>query len=135
MRRNPRERSVKFGTMHEISIANSVVDVAREHAEHEGAAKVTAITLRIGALSCVHKQSLLFGFELVSKETLLEGAELKIVEVPVTIFCVSCRQEVELPGIQQFCCPFCQTPSADIRRGRELDIESIEIIDRAPTTT
>lgn len=35
--------------------------------------------------------------------------------------------EVELPGIQRFRCPHCDTPSGDIRQGRELEIESIEI--------
>ncbi len=115
--------------MHELSIANSLVELATEHATQAGADRITSITLRIGALSCVHKSALEFSFELVTQGTLLEGARLRIIDVPVTIFCVPCEQEVELPGIQSFRCPLCNTPSADIRQGKELDIDSIEIID------
>ena len=71
------------------------------------------------------QECLEFSFELVTKDTFLEGAELNIIEVPVTVFCVPCDQEVELPGIQSFRCPICDTPSADIRQGKELDVESL----------
>jgi len=116
--------------MHELSIANSIVELATEHAENNLAEEVTSITLRLGALSCVHKSALEFSFELITKETLLEGAELRFIDVPVTIFCTPCDCEVELPGIQQFRCPVCGTPSGDIRQGKELDIESIEIVEK-----
>lgn len=119
--------------MHELSIANNLVEIATEHAQNEGAEKIGALTLRIGALSCVHRSALEFSFELVTKGTLLEGALLKIISVPVVVYCKACDQEVELPGIQRFRCPVCDTPSNDIRQGRELDIESIEIIENEPT--
>jgi len=115
--------------MHELSIASSLVDIATEHALAEGAAKVHAITLQVGALSCIHQDALQFSFELVTEGTILEGASLQIEQVPVTIFCSRCDQEVELPGIQNFRCPNCGQPSGDIRRGKELDILSIEISD------
>jgi hydrogenase nickel incorporation protein HypA/HybF len=113
--------------MHELSIVNSIVEIATEHAQQHGATRVDAITLRIGALSCVHKSSLEFSFELVAKDTLLEGARLRFIDVPVTIYCGRCNGEFQLPGIQQFRCPRCNTPSAEIRQGRELDVDSIEI--------
>ncbi len=115
--------------MHELSIANSIVEIATEHASNAHAEKVKSITLRIGALSCVHKSALEFSFELVTRDTILEGANLVIIEVPVTVFCSPCDQEVPLPGIQSFRCPICNTPSADIRQGKELDIDSIEIVE------
>jgi hydrogenase nickel incorporation protein HypA/HybF len=117
--------------MHELSIANSLVEIATEHAQKYAASRIHAITLRIGALSCVHKSALEFSFELVTKDTLLDGAELHFIDVPVSIFCGGCDREVELPGIQQFRCPLCDAPSGDIRKGRELDIESIEITQQA----
>jgi hydrogenase nickel incorporation protein HypA/HybF len=118
--------------MHELSIANSLVEIASEHAISAGAEKIKAITLRIGALSCVHQDALEFSFELITKDTMLEGANLEIIHVPVTVFCVPCNQEVELPGIQSFRCPRCDTPSGDIRQGKELDVESIEIVEKSP---
>ena len=83
-------------------------------------------------MSCVHKNALEFSFELVTQDTILEQAELRIVEMPVVFFCANCEREVELPGIQRFRCPECDTPSAEIRGGQELDIESIEIVEDSP---
>ena len=117
--------------MHELSIANSLVEIATEHAQTHAANAVTSITLRIGALSCVHKSALEFSFELVTNGTILEGARLQFIDVPVTVFCEPCDREVELPGIQRFRCPDCDTPTADIRQGRELDVETIEITQAA----
>ena len=118
--------------MHELSIANSLVEIATEHAQEADAEKIKSITLRIGALSCVHQSALEYSFELITKDTLLEGATLSVINVPVTIYCSECEQEVELPGIQKFRCPTCETPSADIRQGKELEIDSIEIAQHQP---
>jgi hydrogenase nickel incorporation protein HypA/HybF len=120
--------------MHELSIANRLVEIALEVAENEGAEAIEAVTVRIGALSCVHNRALEFSFDLVTQDTPLEGAKLRIIDVPVTIFCGVCDREVELPGIQRFRCPICDTPSGEIREGRELEIESIEIRDSDKTT-
>ncbi|MCA9259258.1 MAG: hydrogenase maturation nickel metallochaperone HypA [Planctomycetales bacterium] len=114
--------------MHELSIANSLVEIASSHAERHGAQLVRAITLRVGQLSCVHKSALQFCFELASKDTLLEGATLQFIDEPVAVYCPQCQVEVELPGIQSFRCPRCGVPTGDIRRGRELDVETIEIV-------
>jgi hydrogenase nickel incorporation protein HypA/HybF len=113
--------------MHELSIANSIVEIATEYATGNGAVAVGSITLRLGALSCVHKSALEFSFELITKDTLLQGAVLKFIDIPVSVFCQPCDREVELSGIQHFRCPVCDTPSGDVRCGKELDIESIEI--------
>lgn len=123
----------KVKSMHELSIANSLIEIATEHAEKYGAHKIDSITLRVGALSCVHKSALEFSFELVTKDTMLEGARLKFIDVPVAVYCAVCEAEVELPGVQRFRCPKCDTPSADIRRGQELDVETIEITQQATT--
>ena len=119
--------------MHELSIANSLVEIATEHAQAAGAERIKAINLRVGALSCVHQSALEYSFELITKDTLLEGAALSIINVPVTIYCPDCEKEVELSGIQKFHCPKCDTPSADIRQGKELEIDSIEVVDHQET--
>ena len=43
--------------------------------------------------------------------------------------CVPCAADVELEGVQSFRCPSCGEPCSDLRQGRELEIESIEIED------
>jgi hydrogenase nickel incorporation protein HypA/HybF len=117
--------------MHELLIASNVVQLATQHAAEHGGGRVAAVTLRIGRLSCVHEDALQFSFDLVREGTPLEEAELRIVTVPVTVWCPTCQRQRELPGIQRFACPVCDTPSADIRAGRELDLESIELVETA----
>ena len=113
--------------MHELSIANSILEIVAEHARQQGGGRVTGVTLRVGRLSCVHEDALRYSFDLVTEGTPLAGASLAVIEVPVRIWCGLCHTEVELPGIQRFACPACGHLSGDIRAGRELDIESIQI--------
>ena len=113
--------------MHELSIAQSLLEIATDHLSDVGDAPVAAIRLRIGALSCVHRDALEFSYDLVTADTPLAGSRLIIEEIPVTIHCPSCDCDKKLPGIQSFRCPDCDTPSADIRSGQELDIESIAL--------
>jgi len=117
--------------VHELSIASRIVELVGEQVLAAGGGRVAAVTLKIGALSCVHEDALRFSFNLVREETPLADAELRIVTVPVVIWCTACGREVTLPGIQKFACPACGTPSGDIRAGRELDLESIELDDEA----
>ena len=117
--------------MHELSIASRIVELVGEQVLAAGGGRVAAVTLKIGALSCVHEDALRFSFNLVREGTPLADAELRIVTVPVVIWCTACGREVTLPGIQKFACPECGAPSGDIRAGRELDLESIELDDEA----
>ena len=105
--------------MHELSIANNIVEIAAEHALQQGSSRVTGVTLRIGRLSCVHEDALRYSFELVTEGTPLAGASLTVIEVPVRIWCPVCTAEVDLPGIQRLACPACGHLSGDLRAGRE----------------
>ena len=113
--------------MHELSIANQVIEIVSSHARDEDAETVLAVTLRIGSLTCVHKDALEFSFELASQGTIAEGARLELIDVPVSIYCEVCQAVVQLPGIQSFRCPACGTASNDIRSGNELEVETIEV--------
>ena len=117
--------------MHELSIAESLIQVASEYARENAAERIVSVTIRVGALSCVHQSALEFSFEVVAQGTMLEGARLHYVEVPVSVYCGTCELESPLPGIQDLRCPNCGVACGDLRSGRELDIESIEIIQGA----
>ncbi|MCZ2148599.1 MAG: hydrogenase maturation nickel metallochaperone HypA [Bryobacterales bacterium] len=113
--------------MHELSIAHGLVEAASEAAREAGAVKVNEVRVRIGALSGVVASALLFCYDIAAAGTPLQGARLLITELPVVVYCPHCEAEVELPSIQLFCCPVCDTPAAAIRQGREMEIESLEI--------
>ena len=113
--------------MHELSIAMKVIDEVTKLAAGAGGGRVLAVTLRIGRLAAVQEETLRSSFELASVGTALEGARLDILDVPVRIWCPACAAERELPGVQRMACPECGQLSGDIRAGRELDLESIEL--------
>ena len=111
--------------MHELSIAYSLTEIAGAAVEAEGIEQVEAVHLKLGALSGVIKDALLFSYDIATKGTILAGSKLIIHEVPVIVKCATCG-EVELPNIQSFRCPHCDTLTADIRQGKEVEIISIE---------
>ncbi|MCS7055287.1 MAG: hydrogenase maturation nickel metallochaperone HypA [Thermoflexales bacterium] len=113
--------------MHELSIAVSLVESAEQAARRAGARRVTQVFLRLGALSGVAKEALLFSYDIATAGTLLEGSLLVIDDVPVVLRCDACRRDVTLPGIQDFRCPLCGRPTAQIVAGRELEITGIEV--------
>ncbi|MCQ3931379.1 MAG: hydrogenase maturation nickel metallochaperone HypA [Chloroflexi bacterium] len=112
--------------MHELSIAQNLVEIANTAAQQANVQRVTAVRLQLGALSGVVKDSLLFCYDIASAGTRLEGSKLLIEELPVIIYCPQCQQTVPLETVQAFCCPVCGTFSSDIRQGRELEILSLE---------
>src|SRR6185436_5052356 len=113
--------------MHELSIALSMIEMATEEAERRGGMRVNALHLKLGPLSGVVKDALLFSYEVACNGTPLEGSQLVIEEVPVVIYCGQCQSEQQLDSIQRFCCPVCGTLSSDIVEGKELEFVALEI--------
>ena len=72
-----------------------------------GIAHVTTVHLRLGQLSGVVPDALLFGYDITTQGTRLEGSRLEIVEAPVIVFCPQCQAKHSLPDIQLFRCPVC----------------------------
>lgn len=116
--------------MHELSIAMSIVEGASQEAMSRGGAQVHAVHLKLGPLSGVVKEALLFSFGLACEGTSLEGSQLVIEEVPVVVYCANCETEKELETIQRFCCPTCGTLTPDVVSGKQLELVAIEITDR-----
>ena len=115
--------------MHELSIAISLVEVAAEELGRQGSGRVEAVHLRLGPLSGVVKEALLSAYELACEGTPLSGSKLVVAAVPVEIFCPTCRCERPVESIQEMRCVECGTPSAQVVRGRELEVFALEISD------
>lgn len=109
--------------MHELSIAQSVVDIASRHAQGR---KVTKVELRVGHLRQVVPAALSFSFELVAQGTPVEGAELVQDSVPALGRCSRCGGETLLESFP-FQCGICAAFDLEIVAGDELVVESIEV--------
>jgi hydrogenase nickel incorporation protein HypA/HybF len=124
--------------VHELSIAANLIALAVDaiRADPGTAAapslRVEEVTLRLGRLAGVEADSLLFCYDIAARDTPLAGSRLVIEDVPVAVFCPACQAVLELPTIQSFFCPRCGQPTADIRRGRELELATIRLTDTPP---
>lgn len=114
--------------MHELSIMQNTLEAVCASAREAGAEKVTQIRLRIGAMSGVVRESLEFAFEALAPDTMAAGAALLIEEVPPLCFCEGCQKEFT-PEAFVFACPACGRPASELRRGREIELVSIEVPD------
>lgn len=115
--------------MHEMSIAESLFEIVRETIENEGDdVKVEAVDLRIGKLRAVIPENLTFCFEMICRGTAVEGAVLRIEEIPVRVACRECREETEKTD-PIFLCAKCGSARLDLLSGKELEIRSIEVED------
>jgi hydrogenase nickel incorporation protein HypA/HybF len=114
--------------MHELSVSSAVLDTVLKHAAGR---RVTVVSLRIGHLRQVVPDSLAFYFELVSRETLAEGARLEQEVVPARLRCDGCGNEWD-PEDAWFRCTGCGGPGKVIA-GNELEVESIEVEEAACT--
>ncbi len=112
--------------MHELSIAMGIVDAALEEAQRRGV-QVNAVHLRLGALSGVVKDALMFSYEVACQDTPLQGSQLIVEDVPVVVFCPQCQDVRTLPSVQLFQCPECSMPTMDVRQGKELEVFALEI--------
>ena len=106
----------------------SIIQGASQEAMSQGGARVHAVHLKLGPLSGVVKDALLFSYGLACEGTLLEGSQLVIEEVPVVVYCPDCEMEKTLDSIQRFCCPSCGALTSEVVSGKQLELVAIEIL-------
>lgn len=112
--------------MHELSIANAILDAVRSEAAKRPGAHVTKVGVRIGALSGVVPDALSFGFECLARDTDLEPLALSIETVPRRQRCTQCDLTFDAPE-GELACPRCGRPETQLAGGEELDIAYLEI--------
>jgi hydrogenase nickel incorporation protein HypA/HybF len=104
----------------------SIVDLAQEEGARRGA-RVTAVHLRLGALAGVVKTALMSSYEMACEDTLLQGSQLIVEEIPVVVHCSRCQMRRPLSSIQLFCCAECGAPTSEVVQGKELEVVALEI--------
>jgi hydrogenase nickel incorporation protein HypA/HybF len=104
--------------MHEMSLVQSILDIVKEYAAREGFKKVLSITLSFGKASTVVPASLTFAFEVLSENTIAQGAELKFDIKPVVIYCMSCSKDITVNSYEAVC-PFCNGNEVLLSGGTE----------------
>lgn len=109
--------------MHELAIAESMLEIATENAAGR---RVYKVELKVGYLRQVVPSALEFGFGLLAEGTPCEGAELCIEVVPARGRCLTCGTSSEFEGFP-ICCAHCGSQQIDLTSGQELLVDSLEI--------
>ena len=104
---------------------SEAVRMAAESAQAAGGKRVTALRLRIGALSGVVPEAMQFAWEVVRNDTMLAEARLDIDSIAAVCWCANCQAEFECKDLMSEC-PRCHDLSGELRRGRELEIAAVE---------
>ena len=113
--------------MHEASIAESILEIAINECLKNGYSRIERITVEIGLLNAVNRDSLLFAFNASKKGTIAEDAGLDIIERPAGGYCHDCKRRFISEEFFISACPLCNGTDFIIDQGRELNIIELEV--------
>lgn len=108
--------------MHELSIANAIVEACAERAS---GSRVIRVRLEIGRLSGVLPDAVRFSFDVCARDTVVEGAALEIVETTGRAVCRDCDSEVTLVRLVGRC--GCGSANLRVIAGEELKVKEMEL--------
>ena len=116
--------------MHELPVMKSVLDVCLKHAETNNVKKIVTIELKVGELSDLEPEWMQNYFSFVSKDTIAEGATLKIERTPLIMQCEACSESfhVNIKEMKEIECPQCKGKKVKYVSGREYRVENMEVI-------
>jgi len=115
--------------MHELSVTQSILEIALDYATRGQAAKVVDIHLQIGEISDLADEWIQRYFDFVSKGTIAEGAKLRISRLPARMQCNRCSFIFPLDkSTWNTQCPSCQSKETQLISGREFRVESLEVV-------
>lgn len=113
--------------MHEMALCESLRSAMEEAATRERFTRVTRVRLAIGRFAGVEVEALRFGFDVVMKGSLAEGAELVVLDEPGTAWCFDCGETVALSD-RLDPCPKCGGERLLPNGGTEMTIKDLEVM-------
>ncbi|MHA1309746.1 MAG: hydrogenase maturation nickel metallochaperone HypA [Candidatus Helarchaeota archaeon] len=123
--------------MHEFATAQQIVRTITRVGLQNGAKKITEVHLEIGDLTFLVPEQLKFSFDIASKGTIAEGANIRITHVNAKVFCPKCKYKgvlnLESSGdtlmmeLSLSQCPKCGERDLEIIGGHELNIKNIRV--------
>ena len=110
--------------MHELSIAQSIVEIVEEEALKNDVNVVTEVEVEVGTLSGIEPDALEFAWEVASVEGIAKGSRMIIRKVQARGRCSDCSEEFDVENFFE-ACPKCKNPWFDVIQGREMKIIAI----------
>lgn len=111
--------------MHELSLAQSIIDIVDETLNGEDN-KLLDVFVEIGELVAVVPESLEFCYNVITENTKYAGSKLDIKILPLMSKCKNCKKEFQIEKFT-FVCPHCDSSELDVIQGQELRISHLEV--------
>jgi hydrogenase nickel incorporation protein HypA/HybF len=112
--------------MHELSVTQSLLDIALRHAAKAEAKRVIDLNIVMGELSSMVDDSIQFYWEIIARGTIAEQATLHFRRVPAELQCQTCSTKYH-PSDRELACPNCNGVDTRIIAGEEFALESIDV--------
>jgi hydrogenase nickel incorporation protein HypA/HybF len=120
--------------MHEFAVTQNLLAVALEGAQSNNARRITAIHIRVGSLTGIVEESVRFCFDVLSLNTIAQGATITFAHEFALATCTECtlQWQVSLPLLPE--CPRCASGRVTVTGGKDLVVESIEVTESIEST-
>jgi hydrogenase nickel incorporation protein HypA/HybF len=114
--------------MHELSIAQSIIQIVEKSFNKNSGKRIESVTLLIGQLSGIEVDALEFSFSIIKNETVLHNVELVIEKIEGQGKCQKCNMVFAM-NKYGMPCPSCQSYNIDILKGKEMKVLRINVAD------
>lgn len=112
--------------MHEMSLAEGIIQLIDDSAAKNHFARVRTVWLEIGKLAGVEAEAMRFCFDAVALGSIAEGATLEIIETPGQGLCAGCGQTAPVAARYEPC-PLCGNYGVEITGGAEMRVKELEV--------
>lgn len=112
--------------MHELSIAESILEAVRKELLNYSGARPVRVGLRIGKLAAIDVDSLSFCFAAVVRGTEWESLQLDAQVCAQRRTCNDCGKGFDVVDYN-VCCPICGSNHTTSSGGDELDFDYLEV--------
>ena len=119
--------------MHELSMAQGIINAVLDTANENNATEVTEVTVEVGRLAMINPEQLQFILGVLVENTIMEDAEIKFEEIPAEILCYDCdfKGEAILDDKDHYApmvkCPKCDSLSVETLNGKDIVVKNIVI--------
>lgn len=119
--------------MHELSMAQGIINAVLETAEENNATEVNEITVEVGRLAMINPEQLEFILGVLVDNTILEDAKINFEEIPAEINCFDCQfhGDAILDDSDHYAplvkCPKCDSLSVEVLNGKDIIVKNMVI--------
>ncbi len=116
--------------MHELQVTERILNIALKHASTNNVSKIISIQLKVGEFSDLENEWMQKYFDYLSKDSIAEGATLKIERTPIIMQCDACSHSfrINLKEMKEIQCPECGDNACTLTSGREYYIKDMEVL-------